>query len=115
MAFKDEFNRLPLRSKAIVGVAGILIVCIIVGMSSNYMSEKKVEANRAALPGRCFDLPPMKEAKIQRLVNFARGRLVETVQTDAAGAKSVVFVPMEIAEKRLRPCGSSSDDVPNGG
>jgi hypothetical protein len=114
MAFKDDFNRLPLRSKVIVGVAGTLIVGIIVGSITSYKNDKQIEANRAALPGQCFDLPPMKEAKIQRLVDFARGRLVETVQTDVAGAKSVVFVPMEIAEKRLKPCGSSAD-VPNGG
>nr|WP_250807477.1 hypothetical protein [Neorhizobium tomejilense] len=55
---------------------------------------------------KCFDLPPMKRAEIRRSVSLGGYSLLEVVQTDKAGNRSVVYVPPTVAEETRRPCGA---------
>jgi hypothetical protein len=104
MTIRDEVGRLPVASKILVGGAGIIIVGIIVGMVQSFKNETKVADARLALPGQCFELAPMAEAKITGFAPLARGELLQVLQTDKAGNQSVTFVPPEIATKHLTPC-----------
>lgn len=95
---------MPLISKVIAVVAVIAIAGIIVTAFLDYRYRREVEAELAALPGKCIDLTPVNKAQIKGVVRQGRGKMVEVVQTDAVGNESVAFVPLQLAQERLKPC-----------
>lgn len=95
---------MPTTSKIIVGLAGASILAIIVTAAMDYRHRREVEAELAALPGKCIDLAPVNKAQIKGIVRQGRGKMVEVVQTDAVGNESVAFVPLQLAQERLKPC-----------
>lgn len=54
--------------------------------------------------GQCFDLPPMKQAKVVDTVTQGGYRWLKVVQTDAEGRVSVAYVPPKVAKNSLKPC-----------
>lgn len=101
---KDFLETLPIRSRIILGIGAICIVAILVGLGFSFNYGRLKADERAALPGKCFELPGMKEAKAVALHTLYRGEWVETIQTDDKGSKSVAFVPLLVVESRLTPC-----------
>lgn len=105
---RENLGALPVQVKVTIGIASVVIIGILAALIGDYRIEHKAATERAALPGKCFDLPPMKEAKIQRFVPFERSDLLEVVQTDQAGNQSVTYVPERATTGRLTPCAPTS-------
>ena len=97
---KLTFSDMPLISKVIAVVGGIGVVFLV----GTFELERRLETSRASLPGQCIDLAPVKQAQIKGIVRYDRSRMAEVIQTDNAGNNSVVFVPLSLAEERLKPC-----------
>lgn len=105
-------ERLPKNSSYAVsdhsGIGGLCIVAIVVALCFSLNVSRQDAIERTSLPGKCFELPGVKEAKVVGIHTLYRGEWVATVQTDSEGATSVAFVPLLVVESWLIPCAADA-------